>query len=195
MSTETLPQALKAGVTAQFGAGTNFLIFSSSAAVNAVAVQLGSSNKRIILNGCLEGFSYDGTNDGGFTLLEVTSAVDQPDFVIVVGDDKVSYPAAVTVSGDVSTVAKPAAALTDLAPVVTVAAAQTALFAANAARRRITVFSDPANANQAIYLRKAGGANDLGFVVPGQSVELDGTYGVDYYAAAAGDKLYLMEES
>jgi hypothetical protein len=195
MSTETLPQALQAGVAAQFGAGTNFLIFSSAAAVNVVAVQLGSANKRIILNGCLEGFSYDGTNDGGFTLLEVTSAVDQPDFVIVVGDDKVSYPATVTVSGDVSTIDKPAETLTDTPAVVT-AAGQAALFAANAARRRITIFSDPKNvANQVIYLRKTGGANNLGCITPGQSVQFDGTYGVDYDAAAAGDSLYVMEES
>lgn len=194
MSTETLPQALQAGVTAQFGAGTNFLIFSSAAAVNVVAVQLGSSNKRIILNGCLEGFSYDGTNDGGFTLLEVTSAVDQPDFVIVVGDDKVSYPATVTVAGNVSTEELPAASLTDQAPVVT-AVGQAALFPANASRRRITVFSDPKNANnQVIYLRAAGKANNLGCITPGQSVEVKGTYAVDYDAAAAGDSLYLMEE-
>lgn len=193
VSTETLPQALQAGIVAQFGAGTKLLILAASAPVNIVAIQIGSSNKRIVLSGAQQGFKYDGSQDGGFDLLQVTSAVDQAGFVIVVGDDDVSYPNAVQITGGSVTVA-PATGVVDQAPVLTIAG-QTALFAANGARKRITVFSDPANANNAVvYIRAAGKTNNLGFMTPGQSLEFDGTYAADVDAAVAGDSLYLFEE-
>ena len=195
MSTETLPQGLKADVVAQFGAGTKFLILTASAAVNVLAVQLGSSNKRIVLNGCQEGFTYDGSNDGGFDLLQVMSAVDQPGFVIVVGDDDVSYPNAVNITGGtVNSQEVPASTVADQVAVESMNG-QKALFPVNLARRRITVFSDPTNAaNTVIYLRAPGKANDLACIVPGQSLQFEGTYGLDCSAGAANDWLYLFEE-
>lgn len=195
MSTETLSQQLAAGQTAQFGAGTNFLVLTSSAPLSIQAIQLGNSNKNREFSGVLQGFSFKADSaDDGFDLLEVTSATAQS-ITLVVGNDDVAYPSTVTVAGEVQSLQVPAASVTDQAAQVT-AAGQAALFPQNVARRRITVFSDPANnKNAAVYFRAAGKANNLGFIVPGQSVEFDGTYAVDYDAAAAGDTLYLLEES
>lgn len=101
-----------------------------------------------------------------------------------------------TIAGNVQVRTVPAASVTDTAPVVTVAATQAALFPANAARRRVRVFSDPNNAGDTqIFFRKAGGANDIGFVVPGVDVTFEGTYGIDYRAVNGGDKLYIFEEN
>lgn len=101
-----------------------------------------------------------------------------------------------TISGNVVTQINPAATVADDAAVNPTLAGQHALFASNGGRRRITVFSDPANAGDAtIYLRKGGGANDIGFIVPGVFIEFDGTYALDYRAPIGGDKLYLFEES
>lgn len=195
MSTETLPQALTAGTVAQFGAGTKFLIFSSIAAVNVTAIQLGSGNKRIVLNGCLQGFSYDGETDGGFDLLQITSAEDQPNFVIVVGDDKVSYPATVSVSGSVNTEDIPAEVLTDIPPVACANAEQTAVVPQNAARRRVTLGIDPA-AGGVVYARKSGGVNSLLPMQPGMSYEFRGTYGIDVRNdSGAAVNVYVLEES
>lgn len=196
MSTETLTQTLVANTPVQFGAGTNFLVLGATAPLTIQAVQIGNSNKNRLFAGVLQGFSFKADDAGdGFDLLQVTSATAQT-ITLVVGDDDVSYPSTVNVAGSVQSVQVPAVAVADQAPVVTVANAQTALFPQNVNRRRITVFSDPTNAaNAVIYLLAHGGANHLGCIVPGQSLEFDATYGVDYFCAAAGDTLYLWEES
>lgn len=113
-----------------------------------------------------------------------------------VREDNTIFSQQIAIIAGVTAVAiSPAASVTDTVAVVTVTPAQTALFPANLARRRITVFSDPANVGAVIYFRKSGGVNNVAFVVPGMSVEFDGTYGIDYQTATANDKLYLFEES
>lgn len=192
MTTETLSQTIGAGGTVQFGSGTNFLILASSSAVNIVAIRLGSAASRIILNGALQGFQFQSEDGGGFDLLEVTSAAAQS-VTFVVGDDDVSYPSTVNIAGNVNSQSVPASAVSNLAPVVT-AVGQAALFPQNVLRRRITVFSDPANVGAVIFFRGSGLGNNLGFVTPGQSIEFDATYAIDYDATIANDKLYLLEE-
>lgn len=101
-----------------------------------------------------------------------------------------------TISGSVVTQINPSASIADDAPINPTVAGQHALFAANGGRRRITVYSDPNNAgDNQIYLRKGGGANDLGFIVPGVYTEFDTTAAMDYRCVNGGDKLYLFEES
>lgn len=100
-----------------------------------------------------------------------------------------------TISGSVVVVSTPSTTINDDAPISPTVAGQHALFAANASRRRITVYSDPNNAGDAqIYLRKSGGANDLGFIVPGIYTEFDTIAAMDYRCVNGGDKLYLFEE-
>lgn len=193
MSTETLTQTIGAGATIEFGGGTNFLILASTSAVNIVAVKLGSANSRIVLNGALQGFSFQSAEGESFDLLQVTSAAAQ-NVTFVVGNDDVSYPSTVNIAGTVNTAALPAAAVTDTPPVVTVGSVQTALFPQNVSRRRITAQADPGNAGT-VFFRAHGGANNIGFIVAGQSWEFDATYAVDYFDTVANDKIYLLEES
>lgn len=194
MSTETLSQTIGAGAVIQFGGGNNFLILASTSAVDVTAVRLGAAGSRIVLKGALQGFSFKSEDGGGFDLLEVASAAAQ-NITFVVGDDDVSYPSTVNVAGTVNTVPAPATAVVDQAHATTING-QAALFPQNVSRKRITVFSSPANAaNPFVYLRPAGGANNIGTISPGQFLEFDGTYGLDSFATAAGDLLYLFEES
>jgi hypothetical protein len=193
MSTEVLTQNLTAGVKATFGSGKVFLIASATGPVNIVATQIGNSNKTRRFTGVPSGFKFTADNDAdGFSTLEVTSPTTQA-FTIAVGDDDIAFSNAVTVSGLVATQDTPATVVAGSTKVT--AAATASLFAANASRRRITITWDPTTAaNTVIYLRVAGGAR-FGAIQPGQSVQINGTYAVDYEAAAAGDNLLIAEET
>lgn len=193
MSTEVLTQSLSAGVKATFGSGSMFVITTATFPVNIVARSIGSSSKNRTFTNVPAGFKFtaDDPSDG-FDTLEITSANAQV-FSIAVGTDDVEFSNAVTVTGGVLTTEVPASTLTDNAPVLTTASV-TALFPVNAARRRMTIFADPANAGT-VYLRVHGAARRHGFVQPGMTLEMDGTYAVDYDDAVGGNNLYLFEES
>lgn len=193
MSTEVLSQNLTAGVMATFGSGKVFLIANATGPVNIVATQIGNSNKTRKFTGVPAGFKFTADNDAdGFSTLQVTSPTTQA-FTIAVGDDDIAFSNAVTVSGLVATQDTPATTITGVTKAILAVTA--ALVAANASRRRMTIFSDPGNiANAVIYIRVAGGAR-LGFIVPGQSLQFNGTYALDYEAAVAGDSLYIAEET
>lgn len=195
MSTETLTQTLQANIPAIFGAGTQFLVLSSSAPLKITATQIGNSNKSRVFSGVLEGFKFSADSlDDGFSTLTVLSTVAQ-NLTIVVGDDDVSYPSTVTVAGNVNTQELPAVALTDIAPVACPNAAQTAVVAQNVSRRRVTLSIDPA-AVGVVYARKSGGANNLLPMQPGMSYEFRGTYGLDVRNdTGAAVNVYPLEES
>jgi hypothetical protein len=161
MSTEVLSQALLAGVTATFGGGSMFLLESAATPVTIIARQLGSGSRIRRFTSVPGGFKFTADNPtDGFNSLEIVSPVNQV-IAIAIGDDDVAFSNNVTVSGTVVTSQLPYGAVSDLAPVVTVAG-QAALFAANGARRSIKVSVDPLAVGASIvYLRKAGGANDL----------------------------------
>jgi hypothetical protein len=130
-----------------------------------------------------------------WTYLRIDSIVLQT-ITIFIGDEDLQFNNAVTITGLAAVAMQPSSAISETAPINPTAAGQHALFAANAARRRITVYSDPANAGDAtIFLRKAGGVNDIGFITPGTFQELDTLAGVDYRAPIGGDKLYIFEEA
>lgn len=193
MSTEVLTQTLTAGQKAIFGAGTIFLITQATGPVSIVARSLGNSNKNRVFANVPAGMKFTAdTPDDGFDLLEVTSASNQT-ITIAVGNDDVEFSNSVTVTGGVLTQETPKQAVADTASKLT-ALGQHTLFAANGARRAITISSDPLN-QETIFFRTTGGANDIGFVQPGQSVEFDGVYGIDYRAPAGGGTLYILEES
>jgi len=198
VSSEVLTQALQAGVMATFPQGRIFNILSAAAGpLTLQAVQAGGTASKVrTFNNVPAGSKFTAKEGDGWTYLRVTSAVNQ-NVTIFVGDDDMSFNNAVTITGTAATEELPAAALSDLIPVLTVAATQAALFPANAARRRITIFSKPTNAGDVggLELRKAGGLNTLAYLTPGESLTFVGTYGVDYKATAGGDTIALCEES
>lgn len=100
------------------------------------------------------------------------------------------------ISGITQVAVNPSGTITDTAPISPTVAAQHALVPQNLNRRRVTIFSDPANVGDTvIFIRKSGGANNLGFIVPGTYEEFDTTAGLDYQCTNGGDKLYIFEES
>jgi hypothetical protein len=194
MSTETLTQAIGAGGTATFGAGTQFNVITAAAPISIKAVKLGDSSKNRVFNNVPAGVKFSaGSDQEGFDYLQVSSATAQS-VTIAVGTDDITFSNNVTVSGSVTTQDLPAGAVAGSTKVTAVTAGA-ALVAANAARRRVTVSWDPATLNNTvIYIRVSGGAR-LGFLTPGQSLQFNGTYALDYEATAAGDNLYIAEET
>lgn len=192
MTTEVIAQPLQAGVQATFGQGRVLYIKTATSPLTIIAeTQNSASTVRKFLN-VSAGFKVSLDKGDAWTYLRVTSALTQ-NVELLIGDDDVEIANAVTVSGGVFTQETPKSVLTDRVTVVTAAGAHT-LAAANAGRRSVTIFSDPANP-ETTYVRSAGGANRIGFVQPGMSVEFDGTYGLDYDAPAGGSTLYIFEES
>lgn len=200
MSTETLTQSIPAGQTVQFGAGTQFLVVASPASINIKAVTLGSSNKNRTFTGIPAGFKFTADSpDDGFDYLNVTNPTGAAISVtLAVGTDDVTYSNSVTVQGTVATAELGAGTLTDQAPVNCPNAAQTAVAAANATRRRLLLTIDPTStaAVGTLFFRVAGGANDLVPAQPGMSYPFNGTYGVDLRnASGAAVNVYRSEES
>lgn len=194
MSTETLTQQLVANQPASFGAGTQFLIVTATAALTVVALQQGNSNSRRVFTGVLPGFRFKAPAGDGFDTLQITSATGQT-ITIAVGDDDVSYSSGVTIENTPSIVELPAVGLTDTAPVSVASGATTNIVPANTTRRRVTLTPDPA-AGGTVYARVKGGANDLVPLAPGQSYEFKGTYGLDVRnPTAAAVNVYVAEET
>lgn len=86
-----------------------------------------------------------------------------------------------TIAGLVAVAILPASTLTDAPNVALPNAAQTAVFPANLVRRRIgiSIVSTAVYAGGTVFARKAGGANNLVEINPGQVYSFDATYGVD----------------
>lgn len=198
MSTEVLTQAIGAGATVQFGAGSQFLVVQASAPISIKAVTLGSSNKNRVFTGIPAGFKFTADSpDDGFDLLYVTSSSAQS-VTLAVGTDDVTYSNSVTVSGNVSTEELAAAALTDQAPVACPSGAQTAVAPVNGSRRRLLLTIDPTSlaAPGTLFFRCSSGSNDLVPAQPGMSYPFNGTYGVDLRnVSGATVNVYRSEES
>lgn len=98
-----------------------------------------------------------------------------------------------SISGTVTAEISPSGSVNDTAPLVTVTG-QHALFAANVSRSRITVFADATN-TASVFVRKSGGANNIGILPPGSVTEFAGTYALDYNdTSTGGQKFYVFEE-
>ena len=99
-------------------------------------------------------------------------------------------------NGTFTTTIAPTSAATDYVPINPTVSGQHALVPVNNARKRVTIFSDPGNGGDTvIYIRKAGGANTIGFIGPGQALKCEATFGLDYLCTNGGDKLYIFEEA
>lgn len=198
MSSEVLTQAVGPAAPAAFGQGRIFNLLSApGGAVSLVCDRrspLGGQTQPRNFKNVPAGTKYTADRGDEWTYLRLTSASIQQ-IVIFIGDEDVQFNNAVTVTGTAAVTVTPSTAITDT-PAKVVAINQNVLFAANAARRRITVYSDPNNAaNTKIFFRTAGGANNIGFITPGTYQEFDTVVGLDTFAAVGGDTLYLLEES
>lgn len=200
MSSEVLTQLIAAGTTVTFGQGRIFNLLSAPGgpvtiiAERKTLTKSGQSQIRKFSN-IPAGSKFTADKGDEWTFLRVTSASLQT-IQIFVGDEDMQFNNAVTVTGVAAVQLTPSSALTDQAGLgAGTVTGQHTLFAANAARRRVTVYADPTN-TATVFLRAAGGANDLGYIQPGTFEEFDTTVGMDYRdPSAGGQKLYLLEES
>ena len=199
MSSDVLTQALAANQVATFGAGRIFNLLNAIAPVSVVAefkaTKPGQSSKHKVFNSIPAGSKFVGdAADGVWQYLRVTNGPTPQTLTLYIGDDDMSFNQAVTLVGTALVSVAPSATLADQASIATVTG-QHALFAANLARRRMTIYADPTN-TAVVFLRTTGGANDIGFITAGSFEEFDGTWGLDYRdASAGGQKLYRFEES
>lgn len=196
MTTEVLSFPLASAGTASAGQGKMFYIKSATAPLTITAEKSGTGGRVRKFTNVPAGFKFTAASDAdGFTYLRILNGATAQTVELIVGDDDVELSNAVSVTGAVTTQSNPAQAFADTAPVVT-AGGTHALFAANLARRRITVWSDPRNAGDAVIgLKKTGGANIIGFLVPGQYTEFTNIAGLDYVCTNGGDTIYIAEET
>lgn len=197
MTSEVLTQLVTAASGATFGRGRVFNVLQASSPVNITletkSTKGGQTQVRKFTN-IPAGSKFtlrDGQED--WTYLRLSTSVDQS-VKIFIGDDDMTFSNAVTVTGVAVVSINPSSTVADTAAINTLTG-QHALFAANATRKRITVYADPTN-TATVFLRVSGGANDIGFIQAGTYEEFDTLVAYDYRdPSAGGQKLYITEES
>jgi hypothetical protein len=199
MSSEVLTYTVTAGQTTVAGSGRIFNLLQAPGGPVSITAdtrsQAGGQSPQRVFTNIPPGSKFTAAAGERWTYLRITSAVTQV-ITIFVGDEDMQFNNAVSITGTATTLVQPSATITDTAAISPTVTGQHALFAANPARRRITVYSDPANAGDAvIFFRKTAGANNVGFISPGTFQEFDTTAGLDYQCTNGGDKLYVLEES
>lgn len=197
MTSEVLTQSVTAGNTATFGRGRVFNILQASSPVNITletkSTKGGQTQVRKFTNIPAGSKFTLRAGEEDWTFLRLTSAVNQS-VTLFVGDDDMTFSNAVTVTGVAVVSINPSSTVADTAAINTTTG-QHALFAANATRKRITVYADPTN-TATVFLRVSGGANDIGFIQAGTYEEFDTLVAYDYRdPSAGGQKLYITEES
>jgi hypothetical protein len=198
MTSEVLTQSVTVGNIATFGRGRIFNVLQASSPVSIIletkSTRGGQTNVRKFSNiPAGSKFTLKPT-DEDWTYLRLTSAVNQS-VTLFVGDDDMTFSNAVTVTGVAVVSVNPSSTVADTAPISPSATGQHPLVAANATRKRVTIYADPAN-TATVYIRVAGGANDIGFVQAGTYEEFDTLVGLDYRdPSAGGQKLYIFDES
>jgi hypothetical protein len=101
----------------------------------------------------------------------------------------------VAVLAGVSAVAdQPAAAMSEIAPIVCPNAALTPIVPVNFARRRVTLSID--SGGGIVFARRAGGANNLLLMEPGMTYQFNGTYAISVRNdSGTPTTVYIDEES
>lgn len=187
---------IPASGTVRLSAGNFFFLITAS---GAVAVILSSGGQTEPFTAAIAGLKLkrlkkwdyiDITGAPGVTVSYLIG------YSAIQADDTDIQQALATIAGTVAVVAQPSSVINDTAPINPTAAGQHNLFGVGLTRRRVTIYSDPANVGDAtIFFRTIGGANDIGFITPGTFQEFDTTQGLDYRAPNGGDKLYIMGEA
>jgi hypothetical protein len=192
VTTEVITQALVANQQATFGQGRVWYIKSATAALTIVAetARSGATIRRFVNVGA--GFKFKAEDGQGWTYLRVLSAVNQV-IEIIIGDDDVEVANAVTVSGGVSIQESPSTAVASTAPVALPNGAQTAVVAANPARRRVSL-QLVSTALGPVDLRTVGGANTILEMQPGVAYELKTIAGFDINNTTGGATTVLVFE-
>lgn len=197
MTSEVLTQSVTAGNVATFGRGRVFNILQASSPVNITletkSTKGGQTQVRKFTN-IPAGSKFSlRVGEEDWTFLRLTSSVNQS-VTLFVGDDDMTFSNAVTVTGVAVVSINPSSTVADTASISTTTG-QHSLFAANATRKRVTVYADPTN-TATVFLRIAGGGNDIGFIQAGTYEEFETLVGYDYRdPSAGGQKLYITDES
>lgn len=199
MSSEVLTYSPGPGATAVGSQGRIWNLLSAPGGPVTITCdvrsQAGGQTQPRVFKNVPPGSKFTAKEGQGWTYLRIDSPVLQ-NIQIFIGDEDLQFNNAVTVTGLAQVAVFPSSTITDTAAINPTVAAQHALFAANPARRRVTVYSDPSNVGDTvIFFRKTGGANNIGFISPGTFEEFDTTAGLDYQCTNGGDKLYVFEES
>lgn len=177
MSTRTYTLTFSGAGTLTLPGGVFFYIKSASAALSITT--RGSTTAPIEFTNVGAGLRFGPVPiDKRWTYLDVTSAGAQLVEAVVSDDAEVDIASTVNVAGNVTVQELPATAFST--PAASNVATATALtVAANAARKRIKVCNDPANAGT-VYVQTVGAGAGRGIPVqPGMYEEVRGTYTFD----------------
>lgn len=194
MTTEVLSIPVGPTTVARTGQGRAFYIVSTPAALTIRAIKPNRSGV-LTFSGFGAGFKLRPVApEDRWDNLAIECATPGT-VVIVVGDDDVEIAAAVNVLGVTTTQEAPATAVTEAGSVAAANAAQTAIVAANPARRRVTISADSGNAGS-VHLRRTGGAANVYELQPGVSLTLENTAGFDVRNdTGAVANIYRLEET
>ena len=100
-----------------------------------------------------------------------------------------------TIAGVAAIAEEPAATVADTPQVDIADTTQDELVPANLLRKRVTIFVDPDNGGSC-FIRTAGGANNIGVLVPGVTYEFKGRYALDVRNDTGGTAtFYIFEEA
>lgn len=198
MSSDVLFFTVGPGVTAVAGAGRIFNLLAAAAGPVSIVCdrrsQSGGQSLSRNFNGIPAGTKFVAKVGEEWTYLRITSAFNQV-ITLFVGDDDVSFNNAVTVTGTAATVVQPSGVVTDTPAAAIVTAVQSAIVPVNAARRRVTLTA-PSTNTASVFIRKAGGANNLLELQPGTFAEFDTVAGLDgFQSSGATQSVLILEES
>lgn len=170
MSTRTYTLSFLGASTLTLPGGVFFYVKSAAAALTIRT--RGSTTSPIEFTNVGAGLRFGPVPaDKRWTYLDVTSAVVQTVEVVVSDDAEVDIASTVSVAGNVTVSDLPATAATFFAR-TTLATATSADIAANAARRRITIYNWSAGGGS-LTIRDTGATTDAGAELqPGTSIEL-----------------------
>jgi hypothetical protein len=190
--TETIPAS---GVTST-PRGNYFLLLTANAAVNLRAEARGTSEG---FNGVIGGVFIRRKLPWDFIEIIGVAGTTLEYFVghEEVTTDETDIRLAVSViAGAVTVNESPGMTISDIAPVVVATGGEGALFAANAARKRVRVYADGNNGG-ACYARPAGASvNNIAELQPGMFHEFKTIAGLDVRNDTGGNAtFYIFEES
>lgn len=178
MSVERFSRTIPASGVINLGPGNFMLLLSASASVDLRADGRGTSEG---FNGVTGGLLIARVEPWS-SMRIIGAAGTTCDYVVgaenIAEDDTDIRLQIATIAGTAAVAVQPLSSFTNRASVAALTAAQTALFAANTSRKRITVHVDSANAGSC-YFRTAGGANNIGEAVPGVSYTFENTAALD----------------
>jgi hypothetical protein len=194
MSVQNYVQQFAAGQTSKFPGGRAFYIRQASSPVNIVTY--GKPASPVNLTGIAAGSKLGPVPvDLRWDYLEVTSPAAQTVEVVISDEGEFEEAGVVTIAGTVTVTQLPASSMTDLPPVSVPSGVLTALIAANTSRKRVTVCVPSTPGLSSVFLRSAGGANNLLEVQAGTFVSLTNTAAISAFqsSGAAVDVLILEE--